>query len=129
MWTVLLLYIAQCFVLDHLNIVLSTIIMSHFNFPVLSLHILYIQRQNYKYINCIINCNNVSFSYFPHHKLLYIMYTHLQNMKYIINCNIVTYIYIIYIFFPHILFLHILYIHLENYNYIKCIINCNIVPY
>ena len=60
------------------------------------LHILNIQLQTMKGINCIINCNIVPYSYFPHVLSLYIMYTQLQTVKcinFIINCNIVPYSY------------------------------------
>jgi len=97
-------------------------------FPhVLSLHILYIQLQTVKCINCIINCKIFPYSYFPHVLSLHILYTQLQTVKCInciINCNIVLYSY-----FPHVLSLHILYIQLQTVKCINCIINCNIFPY
>ena len=58
--------------------------------------ILYIHIKTLKYINCIIKCNIVLYSYFPHIKLLNILYMHLHILKYInciINCNIVPYSY------------------------------------
>ena len=79
-----------------------------------------------KYITCIINCNIVPDSYFPHVLSLHILYIQLQTVKCInciINCNIVPYSY-----FPHVLSLHILYIQLQTVKCINCIINCNIVP-
>jgi len=46
-----------------------------------------------KYINCIIKCNIVPYSYFRHVLSLHILYIQLQTVKYInciiINCNIV----------------------------------------
>jgi len=73
-----------------------------------------------KYINSIINCNIVPYSYFPHVLSLHILYIQLQTLKYInciINCNIVPHSY-----FPHILSLYILYIQLQTVKYINCII-------
>jgi hypothetical protein len=75
----------------------------------------------------IINCNIVTYPYFPPVLSLHILHIQLQTVKYIdciINCNIVTYPY-----FPPVLSLHILYIQLQTVKYIGCIINCNIVPY
>ena len=47
-----------------------------------------------KYINCIIVCNKVLYSFFPHVLSLHILCIQLQTVKYInciINCNIVKY--------------------------------------
>jgi len=76
-----------------------------------------------KCINCIIKCNIVLYSCFPHAMLLIILYIHLHILKYI-NCNIVPCSYI-----PHIVLLHILYIYLHTQKCIYSIMNCNIVPY
>ena len=80
-----------------------------------------------KCINCIINCNIVPYSYFPHVLSLHILYIQLQTLKCInciINCNVVPCSY-----FPHVLSLHILYIQLQTSKYINCTINSNIVQY
>ena len=50
-----------------------------------SLHILYIELQNLKYINCVINCNFVPNLYFSHIMLLIVLYIDLQTLKYIIS--------------------------------------------
>jgi hypothetical protein len=47
------------------------------------LHFLYIQLQILKYINCIINCNSLPYSYFPRVLSLDIPYIQLQTLKYI----------------------------------------------
>jgi len=82
----------------------------------LLLHIMYIHLQTLKYINWILNCNVVLYSYFPQFLLLHIMYIHLQTLKYInwiLNCNVVLYSY-----FPQFLLLYIMYIHLQTLKYI-----------
>jgi hypothetical protein len=126
MCMVWLLYIADCFVLDHLNILSSTIMMSHFNFPpVLLLHILYIHLLS-KLLTVLSHVLLSHFLYFPHIMLLIILYIHIYTFKYInciINCNIVSFLY-----FPHIKLIIVMYIHLQNLKYIKYV-NCNIAPY
>ena len=61
----------------------------------------FIQLQALKYINSIINCNIVPYSYFPHGLSLHILYIQLQTLKYIecvINSNIFQHSH-----FPHVL--------------------------
>jgi hypothetical protein len=88
---------------------ISIYIVPYSYFPhVLSLHILYIQLQTVKCINCIINCNIVPYSYFHNVMYLHILYIYLQTLKYI-NWNTVPYSYL-----PHFLSLHILHIHLKT---------------
>jgi len=89
--------------------------------------ILYVHLQTLKYINCIINCNTVPYSYFLHVLLQHILYIELQTLKFInciIRCNIAQYSY-----FPNLMLVHSISIHWNNLKYINCIINCNIVPY
>jgi hypothetical protein len=121
------LYIAYCFLLECLNILLSPIILSHIHispppcsvttYPVYKTKIL-------KYINCIINRNFVPYLYFSHIMLLIILYIALQTLKYI-KC-IFKWSIIPYPYFLQFMLIIILYIQLHILKYINCIVNCNI---
>jgi hypothetical protein len=98
----------------------------------MSLHILYIQLQTMKYINCIIDCNIVPYLFFHHFILTnYPIYTHLETLNYIkwnSKCNITLYLY-----FPHVMLLRILYksIHYIFWKLLTVLQyqNCNILIY
>ena len=119
-------YIAVCFVLDHLNILLRTKIMCHFNSHVLLLHILYTYIYKlWKVLTVLSNVILSIFIYSPWHVTNYPLYTHtFKYINCIINCCIVSFLY-----FPHIKFLIIMLMHLQNLKYMKYVINCNIAPY
>ena len=110
--------------------------------------ILYIHIHTFKYINCIINCSNVSFLYFFHIKLSCIYTYKIWNILNILLTATLPHIYIYiytrtpcsvttypvckqlhtlkyincnivpYSYFPHVLLLHILHVHLQTYKYI-----------
>ena len=137
--------------------VLSNVILSIFiyspcyvaNYPVYT-------HTNFKYINCIINCSNVSFLYFPHIKLSCIYTYKIWNILNILLTAVLSHIYIfpmfcfyiscvytyrlwnILIVFSNVILSYIYifpmlcyyyYIHLHILKSINCIVNCNIVPY
>ena len=60
--------------------------------------ILYIHIQTFKYINCIINCSNVSFLYFPHVKLSCIYTYKIWNILNILLTAVLPHIYIFLMF-------------------------------
>jgi hypothetical protein len=90
------LYIAGCFLLEHLNILLLNKIMSHFNFHVLLLHTLYIY--SYKFWKVLIVLSNVILSIFiysPCYVANCPVYTR-TKFKYInciTNCSKVSFVY------------------------------------
>ena len=94
--------------------------------------ILYIHIQTFKYINCIINCSNVSFLYFLHIKLSCIYTYKIWNILNILLTAILPHIYKYthtHTHIPLVLLLHILYVHLQTLKYINCIFKCNIILY
>ena len=94
--------------------VLLTVILSHIHISLMFCYYIsciYSYKLWNTYIKCIINCNNVPYSYFPHILSLHILYIQLQTLKCInctINCNIVNYACL-----PLILILLFLYIQLQ----------------